>query len=107
MSNVTVLFVGNDTVLEVKGLKNEVTGAFLNAATVTATLVDAQGSEVGGQSWPVTLAYVTDSDGIYRGTLSYAMSLTATSRYTAQVTADGGAGLRASWDVPCTARTRD
>lgn len=107
MSNVATLYVGNDTVLEVKGLKNEVTGAFLNAATVTATLSDsASGAEVSGQSWPVTLAYVAGSDGDYRATLSYAMSLTANGRYTASITADAGAGLRAQWSVPCRAQTR-
>lgn len=106
MSNVTILYVGNDTVLEVRGLKNEVTGAFLNAAAVTATLVDAEGDQVTGQSWPVTLAYVTGSDGLYRATLSYGMGLTSGGRYTAQITANGGSGLRASWSIPCLARAR-
>jgi hypothetical protein len=106
MSNVAILYTGNDTVLEIKGLKNEVTGGFLNAATVTATLVDSDGDEVGGHDWPATLAYVTDSDGIYRATLPYGMALTSGGRYTAQITANAGSGLRASWAIPCLARAR-
>lgn len=107
MSNVTTLYVGNDTVLEVRGLKNETTGGFLNAATVTATVVDAEGNQVTGQSWPLTLAYVTGSDGIYRATLAYTVGLVSGARYTAQFTANSGAGLRASWSAPCLARHRD
>lgn len=107
MSNYAVLYVGNDTVLEVKGLKDEVAGDFLNAATVQATLYDAAGQTVGGQSWPQTLAYVTGSDGIYRATMSYLTSLVAGQRYNARITADGGSGLRAQFDVPCLARARD
>lgn len=107
MSNVTILYVGNDTILEVKGLKNEVTGGFLNAATVTAVLVDNEGDEVAGYSWPATLAYVAGSDGIYRATLPYSMSLSGGARYSAQITANGGSGLRASWSIPCLARARD
>lgn len=107
MSNVTVLYVGNDTVLEVKGLKNEMAGAFLNAATVQATLYDSAGASVAGQSWPLALVYVPSSDGTYRGTLPYGLSLTAGDRYTARITADAGTGLRAQFDIPCVARTRD
>lgn len=106
MSNVTILFVGNDTVLEIRGLKNEVTGGFLNAAAVSATLVDAEGDEVTGQGWPVNLSYVAGSDGVYRVTLPYSLGLTAGGRYTANVSANGGAGLRASWKIPCVARAR-
>lgn len=106
MSNVTVLFTGNDTVVEVKGLKGEVTGLPMNAATVTATLVDETGTQVTGQSWPVSLSYVTGSDGNYRATLSHLLAITAGGKYTLNITADGGAGLLASWGIDCVARHR-
>lgn len=106
MSNVNVIFTDNDTVVEVSGLKNEVSGAFLNAATVTATLVDAEGAEVAGEVWPKTLTYVTGSDGIYRATLPYTMSLVAGSRYEAQISVDAGSGLRAGFALPVLARDR-
>jgi hypothetical protein len=106
MSNVNILYTGNDTVLEVKGLKDEVGGDFLNAATVTATLVDAEGDQVAGETWPKTLTYVLSSDGVYRATLPYTMGLTAGGRYVAQVSVNAGAGLRASFALPCVARAR-
>lgn len=106
MSNVNIVYTGNDTVLEVKGLKNEVTGAFLNSATVTATLVDDDGNQVAGETWPKTLEYVADSDGIYRATLPYTLSLAAGGRYEANISVNAGAGLRASWSLPVVARSR-
>lgn len=106
MSNVNILYTGNDTVIEVAGLKNEVTGAFLNSAAVTATLVDAEGDQVAGETWPKTLTYVTGSDGIYRATLPYTMSLVPSGRYVAQISVNAGAGLRASFALPCVARPR-
>ena len=106
MSNVNILYTSNDTVLEVRGLKNEVTGAFLNAATVTATLVDSDGDEVAGETWPKTLDYVSSSDGVYRATLPYTLSLASGGRYTAQISVNAGSGLRASFALPCVARSR-
>lgn len=106
MSNVNIVYTGNDTVLEVKGLKNEVTGAFLNSATVTATLVDDDGNQVAGETWPKTLEYVSGSDGIYRATLPYTMSLAAGGRYEANISVNAGAGLRAAWSLPVVARSR-
>lgn len=106
MSNIHVLYVSNDHVLEVSGLKNELTGAALNGATVTATLVDDTGADVGGDDWPKTMNYVASSAGVYRCSLSYAMTLTAGSRYEARITADAGNGLRAYWTMECVARDR-
>ena len=106
MSNVNILYTGNDTVLEVSGLKNEVSGAFLNSAAVTATLVDADGDQVAGETWPKTLVYVESSDGTYRATLPYTMALAAGGRYVAQISVNAGSGLRASFALPCVARGR-
>lgn len=107
MSNINVLFVGNDNILEVSDLKNELTGADLNAATVTVTLKDAAGANVTGDTWPKTMTYVTGSKGTYRTTLLYSMPLTAGDRYNAVISANGGAGLQASWTVECVARARN
>lgn len=106
MSNVAVIYTGNDTVLEVANLTNQLTGLPLNAATVTVTLLDSEGEEVDGAVWPLTLAYVTSSRGVYRVTLSYLLDIVAGARYSAEITANGGAGLRAEWVVECVARER-
>lgn len=101
-----VLFFGNDMVLEVRKLRNELTGAFLNSATVDVTLNDSTGTGVLGQTWPRSLAYVAGSDGIYRTTIPDTLTLTANAKYTAVITADAGAGLAARWDVPIICKRR-
>ena len=106
MSNVFIIYTGNDTVLEVANLVNGMTGDSLNSADVSATLVDAAGEEVAGVTWPLSLLYVTGSKGVYRVTLPYTLSLEADARYEARVIANGGAGLHASWSVECVARAR-
>lgn len=105
MSTIHVLLIGNDSVLEIDRLKNEVSGAFLNAASAAVTLQDTAGTAVAGASWPKQLDYVTASDGLYRCTLPAALVLTANARYTALVEVSA-AGLTASWRIECVARTR-
>lgn len=106
MSTIHILLDNNDSIIEVYDLKNELTGDFLNTATVQVTLKDSTGTNVTGDTWPKTLNYVTASNGIYRATLLYTLGLTADSRYTATVTADAGAGLRSEWVLEMVCRTR-
>ena len=101
-----LLFQANDNILELEGLKNDATGAFINGATVTVTLVDSDDTNVVGQTWPTTLLYVAASDGIYRATLQDVLTLVPDAKYTAKVTADGGAGLLGFFELPVVARIR-
>jgi len=107
MSTIHVLLISNDHILELDSLKNELTGLDLNGATVTVTLVDAEGAQVGGEVWPKTMAYVAETDGVYRCTLPYTLALTPAARYVARITANAGNGLRAHWELECVARTRN
>jgi len=102
-----IIYYLNDHTIELRNLKNEVTGDYLDAATVTVTLVDSNDAEVSGETWPLTMSYVTGSNGVYRATFSDTLSLTKLAKYTAKVTADGGAGLKGYWEVPlkCLQRT--
>ena len=101
-----IAFVGNDNILELDALKNEAAGTFLNSATVTVTVVDSAGTEVASQTWPATLSYVSSSDGKYRATLEDVAAFVDGSKYTAKVSADGGAGLKGYWELPLRAQTR-
>jgi hypothetical protein len=101
-----VLYDNNDTVVEIRGLENDVTGENINTATVTCTLYDAESVAVAGQSWPLTLAYVASSAGVYRATMPYGIGITPASRYTLQVDVNAGAGLRGQWRIPCVCRIR-
>lgn len=98
------LLVGNDNILEVE-LTDPVTGSYINNATVTAVLLDSSGAQVAGDTWPKTLAYVSASNGIYRGTLEQTLAITPGRTYTRQVTALGN-GFTGFWEKPIKARKR-
>ena len=91
-------------VLEVGGLRNSVTGAYLNSGvTADVTLVDSLGVEVvrSAGTWPQTLAYVASSDGIYRTTLDGAgLTLSPGDWYKAKLSIDAGGGLEDYRELP-------
>jgi len=97
------LYIDSDNLVTLDALYDNAAAEYVNDATVTVTLTDRAGNEVSGETWPVTLSYVAGSDGKYRGTLSDSLSLSANRRYTAKVTADGGAGKARTWYVGASA----
>lgn len=106
MSTIHILYLGNNSIVDVSGLRNDLSGDYVTDANVTMTLLNAAGAEVSGVAWPMPLDYVPDSNGVYRATLPYSLELSEGARYVARVVADAGAGLRAEWDMPCVGRLR-
>lgn len=106
MSNITTLYVGNDTLVDLEALKNELTGLPINDAVVAIVLRDEDGVEVGGEVWPKPMPHVAGSAGVYRVTMPHTLALIAGRRYYGEVTSDAGAGLFASWTVELVARAR-
>lgn len=101
MSCTLVFEEGNSPVLQVI-VRNALTGAYINDATVNATIRDATGAEVAGQSWPMSLTYVPSSSGVYRAMLSSGIALVAGQSYRATFTiADptSGATRTLNYDV--------
>lgn len=99
-----VLYISNTNVVEWQTLTNSITGEADEAAAVTVTILDSQGNEVSGQSWPAPMVH--DSGGTYRASLSHALPLRAEDTYTARIRAvgsDGGVGQR---DIPVKAKIR-
>lgn len=84
-------FVANTNVLDLIGLKEEITDAFINNAAVEVTIKDAEGTSVAGETWPLAMDYVAASDGDYRAFVSEDLELSAGTRYVAYIDADGGA----------------
>lgn len=70
------IYISNDNLLTLDNLINSATGQAVNSATVQATLVDEDGTQVAGQSWPVSMPYVSGSSGKYQGSLESALVLT-------------------------------
>lgn len=96
---------GNSMVIELLALTDSVTEAFVNDATVAVTLVDDAGADVTGETWPLSMAYVAASDGIYRATMASAIVVTVGHQYTAKVTALAS-GTTGFWEVPVVAERR-
>jgi hypothetical protein len=100
-------FIGSDQLLEVAGLKDPVTGAYVNTATVRATMYEPDGvTVVQGQTWPLTLSYVAASDGDYNGILEDGRDLKDGRLYWIELTADAGGDLIKKWRWSDTARYR-
>lgn len=66
-----ILELGSTNLLIYDGLVNGDTGAYVNDATITGTLKDAAGADIGGVgvSWPVNLTYDGGAKGRYRAEL--------------------------------------
>lgn len=62
-----ILYAGNTQAIELNGLQDALSLDYLNAATITATLVDDQGNQVPG-CVNISLAYQASTNGNYVGT---------------------------------------
>lgn len=104
-----IAYVANTNVLTLTGLVSEDDGAPLNSATVTVTIKDAADSSIAGESWPVTMDYVDESEGNYRALISSAAALVAGAKYKAIVdvnASDTSSERIAHWEFPFTAQVR-
>lgn len=100
------VFVANTNILDLVGLKSEVEEVFLDAATVTVTIKDHLGNNVGGMSWPVTMEYILESDGDYRATLPHTLTLLHKKKYIAVIDANAGPDRIGHWEFPFKPLTR-
>ncbi len=101
-----VLLIANTNLLELNGLRNAATNSFINTATVLATLQDAKGIDVVGQTWPFTLDYLPGTDGCYQAFLDADLTLDKTKTYTLTVVVQGDA-LDAKWTQQIKAKQRN
>ncbi len=90
-------YTGNPNLLELIGFDDQITGAFINDAVVTGTIVDQEGADVGGVAWPLSMAYVTGSDGDYRATVPPEAEFIAGDCYIAEVTATDSGTVIGYW----------
>ena len=92
------VFVANSNLLTLVGLKAFIGGAFVNDADVEVTVVDSEGVNVAGATWPQIMGYVAASDGNYRVVLTHELAFEAKRNYTAKITADGGVDRIGYWE---------
>lgn len=103
---ICVFYVANTNVIEVTGLKSAVEDTFIDDAIVTLTVKDADGNAVSGQTWPLALGYVDDSDGVYRGIIEDDVAFVAGTTYYAHINANAGANRKGHWEASFAAKTR-
>lgn len=99
------LYVGNDHRLTVDQLR-DTDDQYINSATIEATLIDSASNEVEGQTWPLSLSYVEDSDGKYEGILDDAMELQDGENYTLIINTVDGDSV-GHWELEITATIRN
>lgn len=100
------LWTGNDNLIILDQLKDESTGSFVNNATVTVeSITDSSGNTISGVTFPISMSYVTGSNGKYQGILEETASLTDYTRYTVTIKAVQGASV-GLWKVPAVALPR-
>lgn len=98
------LAAGNSTVVELRSLRNTLTGALDEAAAVALTIRDGAGTPAAGQIWPAVMAHA--GNGVYRVTLEADLVVAPLNNYTATVVATGSGGEKATWVLPVEAYVR-
>ena len=107
MPAVPEIYLSNDMILELDLLKDGVTGSFLNAATVQATITDhATGNAITNITNPVTLSFVAGSSGKYRATLAQDAAFTVGQKVLIVITAVE-AGVDGRWRFVARAKNRE
>jgi len=96
------LFIDNDNYIELVGLVDN-DGNYKNAATVTVTLKDSDGSNVAG-AVNLSMNYLGGTNGDYSAQLEDTLPLIP-GDYTAEVSAAAGS-MKAKWLVACEAKYR-
>ncbi len=100
------LFVESDNLITVDEVKNTATDVYITDATVNATLYESDGTtEVSGETWPIVLSYVANTNGRYEGTIEDTVSLVSNVRYRLKIIVDGGTNLKMTIWVPMRAHT--
>lgn len=106
-----IAYVDNDnlvrgTKLRTVSLATGETEYLSEMAVVTMTVVDSEGVELVGQTWPVTLAYVPDSEGTFLGVLRNELEWEDAEQWYAVVTVDNGPDQHGEFTLPIDVQTR-
>jgi hypothetical protein len=98
------LFPQNTQVLSIEGLIDEISGGYLNSASVSATLLD-QNYNPDSILNNISMSYVAASNGNYEGVVPASFNPTLGSGYTLQYTVNQD-GVQAVISVPCQVKLR-
>lgn len=94
---ISILYENNDMVLEIIGLKNVTTGAYINNATVSVTIYKEDGSQEANGTWPLSMSYVANTRGNYRTVIGGYLDLTEGEKVDVVISANGS-GIEAEFN---------
>ena len=100
------VYPGNHTLVELSGLQNLLTGAYVNSATADMTVVDVNSAQVPGITWPASFTPVQSSNGDYSATLSNSAGWIVGQWYFGKITVVTTEGLRGNWEIEMEAQKR-
>jgi len=102
------LLVQNDQLIQLSGVQNALTGAYINNAAVACTLKNkADESVVSGQTFPLTMTYVPASNGVYEAILEDGLALVNKQKYIVEISVDAGSDNIAFWHYILAAKWRE
>lgn len=100
-------YLESDQLLQIDGLRDPVTGNYVNTAVISVTMYEADGiTTVTGQTWPLVLSYVATSNGNYNGLLQDDRVLVDGQIYWIEIVANAGGDLIKTWRWHDVARYR-
>ncbi|GMQ79404.1 MAG: hypothetical protein BMS9Abin02_1992 [Anaerolineae bacterium] len=99
MSDIQLWLKDNDMVIELASVTDKITGQLIDDATITATLKDSVGADVGGIAWPQTIDF-TGTSGLYQKTIDKSVVIVDGDGYTLIVDLSTPGGTDAHWEIP-------
>lgn len=107
MSATDLLYIDNTNNVWIDGLKNDISGAFINDATcLIVEVLDSADAQVSGTT-NISMTYKAASDGDYYGKLPHTVSLTENAEYTVRVRATDTDSNVGEWRRTVRARYRN
>lgn len=103
-ATIQTVYINNDNVLRLSGLRKFNGEGFENAAQVTVTIRSKNGI-VGGGDFPLAMNYVAGSNGDYLCVLYSTIEWELNEPYIAEISAVAE-GIAASWEMRVTPRKR-
>jgi len=97
------IYIDNGNLLKLSDLIDLSDSSYTTDATVLATLKTMSGTNVSGQTWPLTLTH--QSSGTYQGTLTSSLDLVGLT-YNLEVSVNSGDDNAAFYDIDVRAMRR-
>lgn len=104
-----IAYIDNDNMLKVTLSGETASGVAIDfsGATVTVTLEETTGTDVTGETWPLSMTYISGTtSALFAATLTDTLTLAAATDYQAVISGNNGDGQAFKTTVPVDAQVR-